>query len=213
LETKSQPFRTLTAKSRYLICNNRWINSAAEELRIAKLCIGYLSLPGFEADLESCTIEANLLDGYYAFLDYALVYWCRHLEKALAAIPTPTGGTVADLSEAIEVFLDLHWMEPNAEPTVYKCLRKNLQVLCHYSYFDRLVVAVAGARKQLVTYEHPSEAEQALDLVNIRVKVRDVLESMILNENLRAKEDHVNISRGTALKLREYMGRITSNAR
>jgi len=206
LETKSPPFGALIAKPRYLICNNRWINSAAEELRIAKLCIGYLSLPGFEADLESCTIRANLLHGYYAFLDYALVYWCRHLEKALAAIPTPTGSTVADLSEAIEVFLDLHWTEPNVEPTVYKGLRKSLRVLCDYSYFDRLVVAVAVAKKQLVTHERPSEAEQALDLVNIRAKVRDVLESMILNENLRAKEDHVNISRGTALKLQDIYG-------
>ena len=85
------------------------MNLKAEELRIAKICIGYLSFPGFEADIPSTAIMQHLSQGYYAFLEYALIYWGRHLERA---IPGPDDiDAIDDLSESVQVFLDAHWID------------------------------------------------------------------------------------------------------
>lgn len=91
---------------------NGVINVCHEELKIACLCLNYLSLPGFEAVLAESSVEDLLKVGYYAFVDYAACYWTSHLRAALTrGVPEQcTGMRIGHL----ERFIDSHY-RPRAE--------------------------------------------------------------------------------------------------
>lgn len=193
----------------YLVSESRWVNAAAEELRISKLCLGYLSLRSFETDLSHLVIEANLLKGYYVFLDYAIVYWGQHLEAALPALSTAEATTAMELSESIEVFLELHWIEPKVEVMVPKILRERLNVFRGRHYFEKLSKAMAVSKRQLNVYGELLDDECVLHLIKIRQQIQHVLENANLNIIIHdSSVDNLNADAGAKpyIRLHELYG-------
>ncbi|GCB21141.1 hypothetical protein AAWM_04026 [Aspergillus awamori] len=50
---------------------------------MASLCVGYLSLPGFEIFLPDESVADLISTGYYAVLDYAVCFWSSRLQECL----------------------------------------------------------------------------------------------------------------------------------
>lgn len=139
------------------------------------LCLGYLSLPGFDPDIEPTDIEANIPLGYYGLFDYAYAYWARHFERSITT--QKSDESLHELAEAIGVFIDMHWIEPRAKVLVPKSTLERLSTLKQERNFDKIARAVHVARKQLNTSGKPASDEHVLALGPILERVRAELES------------------------------------
>ena len=182
---------------RYLI-DNRKVNLTAQELRIANLCISYLNLLGSEDEPEwledgSANIDAKVRSGYYAFLDYAIAYWCRHLEAAAANI-SEGDDNFRELSESVDVFLQLHWIDSKSEIVIPRGLRNRLQAFQNQTYFDKLTKAITTSNRRLVTYGKPFEDDDVLDL------------STFLQQ-IRARQEELALDQECSRELQEFYGR------
>lgn len=70
---------------RYLIRNN-YIHTPDVECDMATRCCVYLSMPEFEIVTAIGEIEDAVLEGIYAFVDYAGCFWALYLESALSEL-------------------------------------------------------------------------------------------------------------------------------
>jgi hypothetical protein len=89
---------------RYLI-RSKHINPTKVEYDLAILSVSYLSLPEITKGREDYETEEALLQGFFSFYEYAVSSWVLHLE---AGVSVPAKELLAQLAEALEVFLDLH---------------------------------------------------------------------------------------------------------
>ena len=154
---------------------------ATDEIKLATLCIDYLNLPGF------CTqnVEQLILEGYYAFMDYAIAFWLRHLEAGTIKSEEEDDDegvgagneTWTMFMESLEIFLDKHWASPKTPLLVSKRNSDRLQRFREASFYDTLEQAVVSTRKQLTFYGKMKKEEIALDLGEILLKIRPVLEA------------------------------------
>lgn len=63
------------------VSESEHIDHPRVECQLANLCIGYLSLEWFDDSLDPGEIRAYLMEGYYAFADYAAAKWIHHLYR------------------------------------------------------------------------------------------------------------------------------------
>jgi DNA-directed RNA polymerase subunit RPC12/RpoP len=164
------------------------------DLQLASLCVDYLNFPGFTDELED--MDRLILEGYYAFMDYAVTYWVRHLEACLVFLGKEDSGVV-DISGALENFIELHYTAPATRLPITKRNAARLRCLEGLDCYDELQRAVRSTRKQLSFYGELDEDEVALDLGNIVKGVREALEKLVLK---------AQSGDGTCEKLEKYYG-------
>lgn len=71
---------------------------------MALLCLRYLTFGCFDHDLSESELSDFVVDGYYAFQDYAALHWLDHLESLYQA-QEQSGNTYAkDLTLAVKTF-------------------------------------------------------------------------------------------------------------
>ncbi|CAI7613090.1 unnamed protein product [Penicillium pancosmium] len=165
--------------AKFYLIENGVIDVSHEELKIACLCLNYLSLPGFEAVLAESSVEDLLKIGYFAFVDYAACYWTSHLRAGLVH-GTPeefTGMQIGHLGR----FIDSHYRPPAEdiqipEPTrnLLGCLQESYLDSCD-RFEDFLKVFVATER-QVETYGEGAASNIALDIPDRIARIRAVLE-------------------------------------
>ena len=150
-----------------------------EEINLANLCIAYLNFPGFFTQY----IDEHVLTGYYAFMDYAMAYWVRHMEAGIIKFEEEEEESTAEVeamkvfTESLECFLDRHWASPTAPLSVSNRNRNRLQRFRDTPFYDTLEQAVVSTRKQLTFYGKMKKEEIALDLVDTLLKIRPALEA------------------------------------
>ena len=66
--------------SSYLI-QERYVEVAVEEQKLALLCLRYLTFRCFDHDMSESELSDFVVEGYYAFQDYAALHWLDHLES------------------------------------------------------------------------------------------------------------------------------------
>src|SRR4051812_30459717 len=152
------------------------IDTVSEEFAFTLRCIEYLSLPGFDADLEGSAIVRHARQGYYAFLDYAYAYWARHLENSITFANAEND--VQELEESLGLFVDMHWTEPKTRISVPKSTLDCLKALKGLENFQKIALAIYISRKELSTFGKPSSTEQVLVLQQVVENVRTALEEM-----------------------------------
>ena len=64
----------------YLI-QERYVEVAVEEQKLALLCLRYLTFRCFDHDMSESELSDFVVEGYYAFQDYASLHWLDHLES------------------------------------------------------------------------------------------------------------------------------------
>ncbi|KAF2807330.1 putative zinc finger protein [Mytilinidion resinicola] len=162
----------LTAK--FFLVDEGHVDLVAEDMKLATLCIDYLNFPAF-LDPPS---ETRVLDGDYVFMDYAVLYWIRHLEAGISN-EASYERQMKQLMESLEAFIDQHWTSPSTNFAISKRTSEKLQAFKSLPFYDELERAVVSSRKQLRFFGNMKKEEIALDLVDTVGTVRKVLEATL----------------------------------
>ncbi|KUM66280.1 hypothetical protein ACN42_g775 [Penicillium freii] len=160
---------------------NRVINVAQEELKIASLCLGYLALPGFEAVLAEPSVEDLLKIGYYAFIDYAACYWTSHLRAGLThGVPEQSTDKIIG---HIQRFIGSHHRPCDgvfqiSAPTrnLLSCLQESDLGSC--DGFENFLQAFVATELQVETYSESAASNNALDIPDVIARIRAILEDV-----------------------------------
>ena len=93
--------------SSYLI-QEKYVEVAVEEQKLALLCLRYLSFSCYDYDLSERELSDFVVEGYYAFQEYAALHWIDHLEM-LNQSQDQSGNTEAkELALAVMQFSERH---------------------------------------------------------------------------------------------------------
>jgi uncharacterized C2H2 Zn-finger protein len=122
--------------------------------------------------------EGKVLSGDYAFMDYATLYWGRHLEAGLVQIDS-NESILKELAESLEIFLDQHWTSPNATFVISKRNSDRLKFFKDYPFYERLEHVMVSTRKQLTFFGKMKKDEIAMDLADIVINARATLERLL----------------------------------
>jgi hypothetical protein len=160
------------------LVEEKYVTIPTQEIKLSSLCIDYLNLPGFYAQ----NIDELIFTGYYAFMDYAIAFWIRHLEAGIIGFEKDEDEIAENeimriFSESLECFLDRHWASPKSSLPVSKRNSDRLQRFRDAPFYDTLEQAVVSTRKQLTFYGKMKKEEVALDLGDVLLKVRSALEA------------------------------------
>lgn len=124
----------------------------------------------------------GVLNGNYGFMDYAVLFWVRHLETGAAIKSDKEDELIGQLAESLGIFIEQHWNSPTNTLTLAKRHSDKLQSFNALPFYDRLEKAVASTRKQLKHFGNMSEREVALNLGGMVRDVRKVLETVASDE-------------------------------
>ncbi|KAL8789346.1 MAG: hypothetical protein Q9195_006873 [Heterodermia aff. obscurata] len=67
--------------ARIYLIQERYVEVALEEQKLALLCLRYLTFGCFDRKLSESDLSDFVVEGYYAFQDYATLHWLDHLES------------------------------------------------------------------------------------------------------------------------------------
>lgn len=157
---------------------------------MATICVSYLSFPGFDVDIAVTDIETLIQSGYYGFSDYAYAYWSRHLDVCLRMENSKE--SLREICEALEGFLESHWVEPQTRTVVPKSFLERWKQLTLNHDRDKLIVAGYLGYKQILASSKSNANDQVLILHNTIERIRSRLEGMWLANanNLTLKYGH-----------------------
>ncbi|KAK3619537.1 hypothetical protein LTR56_023972 [Elasticomyces elasticus] len=141
--------------------------------QLASICLRYLSLPVFETDVEDRSIEEAILDGSYAFVDYAFASWTAHLLTGFDQL----NGQDRDLAEEeFGVFLDLHAKEPSMMTEVSQRIFDMVKLFKQETIRKRALLSLASVDSMLSSHESVTEPYEALDLFATLTRIRACFE-------------------------------------
>lgn len=160
-------------ESNSFLIEDKHVDQPVEELKMACLCIDYLNLPAF---IQPPT-QDGVLKGDYVFMDYAVLNWIRHLEAGVVHADAHQQ-LMNQLTESLEVFIHHHWSSPTAKFAVSNGNRDRLQFFNDLPFYDKLEKTIISTRKQLSFFGQMKQGEMALNLADIVVDVRAVMESI-----------------------------------
>lgn len=146
------------------------------------MCLTYLSTPEFEADLFEPMIEEGILEGFYAFSDYAVPFWGLHVERAISQGDQKLSSENHEhraLIECLEDFLSVHWMPSKIEAAIPKTLRQVFTSLHREVFVDDLCRAIHDLKARLRPSSKDPPDTRVLRIYENTAKVRSVLESMV----------------------------------
>ncbi|KAI8630498.1 putative zinc finger protein [Xylariaceae sp. FL1651] len=175
VETRSDGTVELVHLTAKLFLLENYFSASEEELKLATLCIDYLNLP---ACVDPPTVE-QVLNGNYGFMDYAVIYWLRHLEAGVTLETDKDKPLMEQLAESLGVFINQHWAPPRTALTLAKRHSDKLQFFKSFPFYDQLEQVVASTRRHLKFFGDMKKEEIGLNLVDIVHNVRDVLEDIV----------------------------------
>ena len=160
---------------RYLL-RKKFIEPQESDYSLSLRSLTYLTLPEMDFKRSAEEIEADFINGTHAFYDYASACWALHLQNGISLQP---GDKLTHLQETLETFIELHWSS-NAKPRQdTKRIQKTLASIQSSGYFDKIIQAVAWARKQSGEHGQGPSPDEALDLWQVTERTRFVLENML----------------------------------
>jgi uncharacterized Zn-finger protein len=170
------------------------VSPQKQEIGLATLCIDYLNLPA----LVEKPKEEKVLRGDYAFMDYAVLYWVRHLEAGLVQSHN-MDSSIQELAESLDIFLDQHWASPNAKFDISKRNSDRLKLFKGYSFYEKLEKATVSTRKQLTFFGKMKKDEIALDLADSVATFRATLERLLSTTVDGHEKNDLNLKYGDDL--------------
>ena len=139
--------------------------------------------------------EAYVLQGSYALMNYAVLYWVRHLEAGLEHIDS-NDQLLPELAESLEAFIDQHWNSPTATFNISKRNSERLKYFESYSFYQNLQEATVSMRKQITFFGKMEKRQIALDLEDIVIRVRSFFEQLLLATTEQPKLEHLKTRYG-----------------
>ncbi|KAK4209645.1 hypothetical protein QBC37DRAFT_430021 [Rhypophila decipiens] len=102
---------TLVHSTARLFLTNHHVNFAAEHLNLTTICLVYLSVGRVDVSLSDEIVEDNILNGCYAFFDYATSHWLDHLTILVTKSTNLDAVSVEGLGREIRHFLGQHFQK------------------------------------------------------------------------------------------------------
>ncbi|ETS77389.1 hypothetical protein PFICI_11263 [Pestalotiopsis fici W106-1] len=177
----------------FLLEEEGYVEPSSEELNLAILCIDYLNLPAFILP----PTKEGVLNGDYGFMDYAALFWLRHMEVGIALKDGEKEEVMEDLSESLEILIDRHWNSPTIQLTLAKRHSDKLQHFRELPFYDQLEQAVASTKQQLKKFGNTKMEENALNLARMVCDVRRILESTINDDSQHIDRTFIEERYGT----------------
>ena len=163
---------------RYLI-RNEYINIPHTECDMAIRSLVYLSMPDFDIEKSSSKIDQNILQGTYAFVDYAVCFWAIHLECAASELDIEDAERLQNVAECLESFLNMHWAKTDKIYKVSDTLKKRLMALQFFDHYDRVCQIVSAAKSWLRPTAPAPTHDDVLRLPGCVAQIRETLERLV----------------------------------
>lgn len=165
-----------------------------EEYKLAILCLQYLILECFDPDLSKDKIRDFLLKGYYAFQDYAVLYWVDHIDSLIPFLHLNELGDSRDLGMAIKDFYEACGAAEAGSADISKELRERCKMIQDAEYYDNLLLLLGHTRK---TRSSDDQMTALGDLGKVVSNNRAILEELHCTNTIVAE---------TREKLKQYYG-------
>jgi hypothetical protein len=149
------------------------------------LCVSYLGFERFDLSNDDIDTSDYVPSGYYGFMDDAYAYWPRHLDAFLRLHQSKDA--LVELSEVAEVFIDLHWVQPQTKMVIPKSFLARWELLKDNRNFHKLVSAGYVAHRQLIAPTAHAPYMQVLKLNSDLTDIRDCLEVVASPANTTEK--------------------------
>ncbi|KAF7537521.1 hypothetical protein G7054_g3664 [Neopestalotiopsis clavispora] len=165
-----------TAKS--FLLSEKHVKQRLGELHMATLCLSYWNMPGLSGHESDEQLKARVPSGYFAFLDYSISNWIYHFWEGLKDDVTKQEEVLQDLSECLGPFLDLHLRRSKTTKKfqISQSTTQRLEPFKEVEFYSDLHKVVTTVRKQLKYDGEMQSSEVLLDLIDIALNIRDVLE-------------------------------------
>ncbi|KAF2647502.1 hypothetical protein K491DRAFT_699595 [Lophiostoma macrostomum CBS 122681] len=178
--------------AKYFLVDDERIDVAAEELKMATLCLDYINMSALTSPTATA---AN--SGHYGFVEYAMLYWVRHIEAGLAGHQAHQS-CLEDLAETVDNFLQQHWHEPDQPLAISQRNRDKFAWFENHAYFEQFLQAVVSTRKQITFFGKMKQGEIALDSSEVISRVRETIENTY-ESGPRVLRDDLEIKYGANL--------------
>jgi hypothetical protein len=157
------------------LAKSAYLDVLAVELRLATLCINYLSLPSFRAPYS----ERAVMPGEYGFMEYAVLYWTRHLKAGLTSSPSGQDELQEDLGESLEILVEQHWKDPTGNISVPDRFKEILRIFRGRERYLQIQIAVVSTDKELNRFGDLRPDKSAPDFTGTVSAVRRCLEEIV----------------------------------
>ncbi|KAJ5189548.1 hypothetical protein N7491_005878 [Penicillium cf. griseofulvum] len=165
--------------AKLFLVQSKLVDVRREELNMARLCVGYLALPGFEISQPDESILVLINHGYYAFLDYAACFWSTHLQEGLKY--SIDRETAVLMVEVLSKFLESHYRSSEKEiniPFSARGLERRLQEHEVWSASGQFLNAFVSTQNQLCCFSEDATSNDSLDIPCVIARIRELLERM-----------------------------------
>jgi hypothetical protein len=163
---------------------------------MATLCINYLNLPSFRAPYS----EQVVLGGEYGFMEYAILYWIRHLEAGLTSSLSGQDELCEDLAESLEIFVEQHWNLQSPEVrSISSRTQEMLEIFSGRQRYQQIQQAIALTDKELKYFGHTPPEQCVLNFASIVLSVRNHLEAVVRHTTDKTIIEDLKIKYGTNL--------------
>ena len=122
------------------------IDEHKEELVLALLCLQYLTFDCFDDTISQDEMRKFLIEGFYAFLDYASLHWNHHLEEAVRFLSPDNLSNSANLGVAINDFFEMYDPGPVEQNEVAKEYVQSCHALQTADCYESLVSLLSHAK-------------------------------------------------------------------
>ncbi|KAF7947217.1 uncharacterized protein EAE97_004466 [Botrytis byssoidea] len=174
-----------TAKS-YLV-DKSYVRIILEEQKLAVMCLRYLLFQCFDPTTPDDQIHHYVNEGYYAFQEYAIVYWVDHLESLIEKLSPSDleNSELCDLGSAIAEFYEIFGVQSTKRSDVPSFLEDRCTHLVGSDQLDSLLLLLSHTRKVRAAQDELTEPKE---LKIILEKVRSHLTRLSKSKNLTIVE-------------------------
>ena len=149
-------------------------------MKLASLCVGYLSLPGFDLRLTDTDIKRLIEGGYYTLVDYAARHWLDHLQEGLKHIIDRV--SVLSLIGNISKFLESHYRKPQSRVETAYTMRRVVNRIQEYGVCynsEQIFDVLIATQQQFDSYGVAFASNDALDMLDVISRIRALFEDLV----------------------------------
>lgn len=168
-----------TTAKLYLV-THEYVIESKEVYDLCQLCLGYLNHPCIDHQLPGDVLKQYVLDGHYAFLDYAIVNWISHLEDCMRHIKEYESTLFKQLAGEVQRFLDRHFLEEDLDYAVSRETKRKLQPFKNESFCVQLMQTFEYWKNET---ENPGKRMDNCHMVDLNLvleAIRSIIEDLAL---------------------------------
>ena len=142
---------------------------------LALLCMQYLTFDCFDVAISDGELRKFLMEGYYAFLDYASLHWNHHLETAVRFLQPDDLSDSGDLGIAMNDFFEMYHPGPREQSEIQKEYAQRCKAVQTGDCYEALLLLLSHAKASRLS----EEKLEALGELGVTIgRVRTSLEEL-----------------------------------